>query len=162
MLFGQRSSVERQMGIISELSVVMGTNLYHEIIQISLNIGIVEVLRPDDVRGLSASTNDVRFNMYVSCSLHSHVNIAISSYHSSNDRLCKWVGGIGRDVSIVRLDELGSVTTWSTPETNQFCKVAWSDSADATSMVKLWDCPSVRIGTNGVRSRKYVGKSKAP
>lgn len=87
------------MGIISELSVVMGTNLYHEIIQISLNIGIVEVLRPDDVRGLSASTNDVRFNMYVSCSLHSHVNIAISSYHSSNDRLSKWVGGIGRDVS---------------------------------------------------------------
>lgn len=55
-----------------------------------------------------------------------------------------------------------SVTTCKRPDKNQFCRVRWSSSAEAISSVKLCACPSTRTGMNGVRSRKYVGKSKAP
>lgn len=62
---------------------------------------------------------------------------------------------------VVRLAE-ESVTTCNRPETNQFCKIVWSASAEATSMVKLCDSPSVNKGMKGETSRKYVGKSRAP
>jgi hypothetical protein len=52
--------------------------------------------------------------------------------------------------------EDASVTTWSAPETNQFCRMVLSASADATSIVNRCDFPSVRRGTNGVRSDKYI------
>lgn len=48
----------------------------------------------------------------------------------------------------------GSVTTCKFPDTNQFWLIAWSISADITSMVRLCGLPSVKMGTNGVRSRK--------
>ena len=49
-----------------------------------------------------------------------------------------------------------SVMTWSRPETNQFCRMVLSASADATSMVNVCGSPSVSSGTKGVRSEKEV------
>ena len=48
------------------------------------------------------------------------------------------------------------------PETNQFWLMEWSDSTEATPKDILCGFPSVKRGTKGVRSRKYVGKSRAP
>jgi len=55
-----------------------------------------------------------------------------------------------------------SMKTCSTPERNQFCRIVWSASAEVTSREMLCAFPSARIGTKGVRSRKYVGRSRAP
>ena len=44
------------------------------------------------------------------------------------------------------------ITTWRFAETIQLELIVWSGSAEATSTVMLWDFPSVRSGTKGVRS----------
>ena len=55
-----------------------------------------------------------------------------------------------------------SVMTWRFPDTYQLALIVWFDSAETTSSEMLWGLPSARTGTKGVRSRKYVGKSRAP
>lgn len=54
---------------------------------------------------------------------------------------------------VVCLDE-ASVMTCKRPETNQFWLIAWSFSADATSIVRLCGFPSTRRGIKGDRSKK--------
>lgn len=44
------------------------------------------------------------------------------------------------------------VTTWRSAETIQLELIAWSGSAEATSIIMLWDFPSARSGMEGVRS----------
>ena len=52
---------------------------------------------------------------------------------------------------VVGFDE-DPVTTWRFPEIIQFELIAWSGSAEARSIVMLWNSPSTKSGTKGVRS----------
>lgn len=77
--------------------------LHRGIVQVILNIGVLQVLRPNHMAGTPAPTDDVRLDMDLPGSSDGYIHIAIVAFASSSRRARKVLSRIRRDVSCGRL-----------------------------------------------------------